>query len=310
MTHFLKFMEKIYVWLLILLLCIIGISGSNIIHFGIEDYFQTALIRSYFFGVEYALSQSVFLVCSLCYFFLIVFQNYLKKRIDIFNVSYKKLFLFFAFCFAVNIFVYITIIVYSYFSGRSEAGGLYRILVTILFSLLALFFIYNRVSEKENVLTRFSRLIETSLLLLLSCVTFYITMTYASPKEHIHLQNDIKLHDMIKNFSLAVENFYVKNNHLPKEKTVLDSAGYLKSYAIDLDKITYKTKDSNTFSICGDFLTNSKDFRRINQMQNGSITPFKKGHFCFNYQLKSDTNPKNGKGYTQRILVSTNVYIK
>jgi hypothetical protein len=101
------FFNKTYKWAEIVLLFLIGITSCNIFHFAIEDYYQAEIIKSILFGTEYAVSQSVLAVSSLCYLALLVFRKLLKTETDL-NIASKKFLLFLALCCGISIFTYLS----------------------------------------------------------------------------------------------------------------------------------------------------------------------------------------------------------
>lgn len=306
------FLKKIYTWAGISLILLAGITSCNIFHFVIEDYYQTEIIKSILFGTEYAVSQSVLTVSSICYLALVVLRRTLKIESELGNTS-KKLLVFLALCCAISIFIYLSLVVHGFFSGKSEPGGLLRVITTVSFSGLGLFFISNRLNDYSK-LAKWRNYCESAILLAVNAICICLTLQFASPKKMADFRHDLTTLSEIKNFTNATQKYFSRNGKLPLNSEQLRASGYLKEYSIDLQKIHYLQKADNTFSVSAVFLTSSKDFRRVyankffELYSKTIINPFEKGRFAFTYQLNKNSN--KGNNSVNSILISSNIVIQ
>lgn len=290
MTIFLKLIENIYFGMISSCIAIIGVSASNILHFAIEDYYQSDIIPSYFLGIEYATSQSVLIVASLLFILILCFENRLKRSVDLYKPIHRKFFLFLTSIMILSILIYIVLVVYGYFAGKSDVGGLQRILVTLFFLSFGICSAYFRFSESENFLITYSKFIEGSFVIILCIITVSITLHFAAPNSLMNYEKDIKKTQKIEFLSKIIEQYNKRNKELPENLNQLSAAGYFNKEYITLSDYKYELKKNNQFEICTTFLTNKNDFiRRQKKHKNG--LRFEKGDFCFQYQVgKENTN--------------------
>jgi hypothetical protein len=207
---------------------------------------------------------------------------------------------------------HLSLVVHGFFSGKSEPGGLFRVITTVSFAGLGLFFIANR-------LTNYSKLVklriycEHFLLLFINTACIFVTLHFAAPKKLADFRHDLATLGEIEKFTDATQKYFAINGHLPVNSEQLQSAGYLKEYSLDLKKIHYLRKGDNIFSLSANFLTSSQDFRRIYTKQlfrlhsKNELKPFQKGSFCFTYQLNK--NSTKGNDSVSSILISSNIVI-
>lgn len=306
------FLKKTYAWVGISLILLMGITSCNIFHFAIEDYYHAEIIKSILFGTEYAVSQSVLAVSSLCYLVFLVLCKTLKIESDLGSTN-KKLLMFLALCCAISIFTYLSLVVYGFFSGKSEPGGLFRVITTVSFLGLGLFFIANRLNDYSK-LAKWRIYCESAILLTANAICICLTLHFASPKKLTDFRHDLVTLSEIEKFTNATQKYFSRNGKLPLNAEQLQTSGYLKEYSIDLQKIHYLQKADNTFSVSAEFLTSSQDFQRVYAKKffelypKTRINPFQKGRFAFTYQINKSS--KKGNDSVSSILISSNIVIK
>jgi len=296
------------------LLFLIGISGSNILHFGIEDYYHTNMIPSFFFGFEYALSQSVLIVFTLVYALFYMTRKAMIPDQDYYTERTKKNIFYLGVICMMSIFMYCCGVVYAYFSGQSQIGGLQRILVTMLFCGWGGLLCYHRVAQHGGLILRFSLLTEWFILIVLNAASLFVTLQFASPALRHSFEKDLNTLNQVKTASEAVQKYYKNNKKLPESFQQLKSHGYLNDLNIKSDTLKFVIKDAKTFSICETFSTNYNDFKRHNGKNffftqllmtppsNDLQIPFEKGQYCLSYQISTTEYAKGQalflKGYS------------
>ena len=302
--------RKIYFPIMLFLGVLIGVTATNIFHFSVEDYFSTNMIPNMFFGKEYALSQSILFVSS--FFYLLFGFLFIKIDCDIFKLTTRKknilIFLMSAIC--LMVFVYICIVVYSYFSGKSEPYGLLRILITFFVLACAFIAAYIRLNSKNELFYSSNIfLYDFFVILFFTITTAFLTIHFASPSDIKKHNEDIKSIKELEVIARQVERFYAANSKLPQSLDKLKSKGYLKMFSDDLSQYQLNVHKENEYSLCAQFNYDFGYLRRqshnIPMVYEIKTMPYKKGEYCYKYQIK-----KNEKNKVQTIYLSGNLKLK
>lgn len=304
-----SFVKRIYFPVSIFLMFAIGFAAVNIFHFAVEDYFQTDIIHNFLLGEEFALSQSILIVSSL--FFIAFSFLYTRCHQDIFILSsFKKKVLLLAMAIiGLSIFTYICLVVYSFFSGKSDPYGLIRMLATFFVLFIAIFLMFLRFKANDIFYTKKIILLDNICLFMLLLPATYFTFYFAPPSLMKQVKHDYESAQILQTISGKVFSYYDKNENLPFKLENLSEKGYFKHLSFNIDDVSYRKNTERTYSLCSHFHTDSDDHKRHKKRfrfygTSSQDLVYKKGLYCFHYEVK-----KNINGLHKNILVSGSIDI-
>jgi competence protein ComGC len=282
-----KIIEKIYFPIFILLGGLIGLTSTNILHFAIEDHFDTNIISNFLFNYEYALSLSILIVSSVFFIILSLVLLKLDKKTYILTNAKKNFLIFLLVVSALVIFIYICLVVYSFFAGRSEPYGLLRIAVTFFMIIFGAISLSLRLNNEGIFFNKKIFLYDTVLISILLLSSIYLTLKFAPPSFIKSIIQDREKVNNVEYLANKVNIFYINNKILPQNIDTLLMKGHLKDKNIKVEDYKLTPKDQANYTICTNFSHDSDDHKRYRKRYGAqSNLVYKKGLYCFNYEIR------------------------
>ncbi len=292
------------------LLLIMGITFCNILHFSIEDKFDLPIVPSTFFGAEYATSGSWFIVITLIFLCLTIWQWYKIRQAPYLlgTVSRKvdsKIMLFLGSAIS---FAYIIYILYGFLSGHSDFYGLLRILITLMVLTIGMVFVgvegyFPKILDTKAYLLVVSAISITSIVTVISLV-----VTFASPTTLRLLQRDIVRAEQVNKLAHNIKRYYEQFKELPKSLDKVTIFGIIKREDLmdpQGQPYTFHPITNRSFDICTTFESDSNKIKRLMPIFNNE-DPWKynQGLQCRRYFMEKDKDGEyilkiDFKNYTQ-----------
>ena len=213
-------------------------------------------------------------------------------------------------------------IVYAFFSGKSDAAGLYRILVTLLVNFLAIAYATMELRYLKNPApkTWFGMLFFIVSLIIGTGVA--ITCEHARPAKMRLLRQDVDNAKFVTNLSNKIKTYFDTMGELPEDIEKLVCAGILPQSDLTQHNgrpYTYLLNSDTSFSITTNFAMPYEEARRISYRsytfintiyEKGPYTTltYEKGSHTTHYLVKK--NKKEGGGSSLIIVVQQNVHAK
>lgn len=263
--HFFGFMYA----LCVLAFASAGFALSNIFYFWIEDVYGLTPEFSFPLGKEYAVSLSYALVMVVVFFICYMYLTRAYKKIpDRIKEGNHKLFLkVVLFVFLIAFLIYITTVVYGYFSGKNDFVSLLKILVMLVFTGIGSIFSY--AEARFSIASQlWYRSLVVFVMLMGATSGVGLTMKYSPPSLMRAVYRDQMLVKHIESQAQDIGKSYNVHGSLPK--------------AISGD-LEYHVKDGKSFQLCANFESDPKDGQRIHRL----YTQHKaNGKNCFVYLMK------------------------
>lgn len=296
-------------WGLIIALFIVVITSVNIMHFAVEDYFNIPAHYSLIFGIEYARSISWLIIAVLAAVVFGVTQKLVaNSHPEFFEEKSRKRILntLLVLCVVFGFF-YIVAVLYEYFSGESDPVGIYRIAITLASLVLStLYVVYESRQSAACSLSKYMVVLGL-FLTLFGGVGIIMTYTYANPKIMYLAREDQKTINKLTDLVYSIENFDRKTGQLPHTLSQVYSATKpLHEQDKDFSGFTYTKKTNDTYQICFDLVTDSKDAKRIMNYfrQQYFSDTYQKGRQCPVYRVTKE------KENTNTVLLRNNVHVQ
>lgn len=280
-----RLFKSLYFFFIIVMM-IIGYATTEILSFAIEEAFMQPVVYSLFniWGPEFAKSAAWLILSSIVMIPLAVIQKRISmKNKEFYTLSFRHKLINMAILIGlVTSFVYILMMTYSYFSGRSDPVGMYRVVSTIIMILLGLAVLWfeKYLSPKLHLTVYLS----IFLIPMISCVALGTTLTlrYASPAKMRQVNEDLNKIEALENLALLIKNYFIIHGKLPKDKNSVLQEGKSTLLEEFYDVIHYAIVDDTTFKLCTHFDTNYSDARRITRLRNRF---YKMGKHCLVFSL-------------------------
>jgi hypothetical protein len=278
--------------LMIVNLVIMGVTLSNIIHFIIEDVYKQPLVKSIFFGTEYAVSGAWFIITTFVFQGFSIWEWSRFKKNSILIKDTRRLFVLQIALYASSIiaFFYIISIIYGFLSGKTDYYGLIRILVTLVILAIGMIYVSMQMYCSRFIQTR-AYIFSINLTCLASVIGIIsLIMIFASPLLQRKINKDITRANSLIHISKKIQHYFNNYGHLPQTLDNLLMLGLLKNdHLADSEKkpYTYKIITDRSFDLCTHFETDSDMARRISPFSNYD---YKQGDQCQRYFMEKNRN--------------------
>ena len=264
-----------------------GFALSNIFYFWIEDVYGLIPEFSFPLGKEYAVSLSCALVMVVVFFICYMYLTRAYKKIpDRIKEGNHKLFLkVVLFVFLIAFIIYITSVVYGYFSGKNDFVSLLKILVMLVFTGMGAVFSY--AEARFSIASQlWYRALVAFVMLMGVASGVGLTMKYSPPSMMRSIYRDQMLVKHINDIARDVEKQHDAHGSLPK------------TISGDLE---YRVKDGKSFQLCATFESDPKDGQRIR----GYTQHKAKGKNCFVYVMKKAGGEYSTSAVFNHVVVSS-----
>lgn len=300
----------------IICMMIIGYAALSIVNFAIEDHFEQPIASSFFFsmwGPEYAKSASWLFVASLVAIPLAIFQKHLSYiNNPLYQTNFRRRLLGSSLVIGfITAFFYILIVIYSYFSGRSDPVGLYRIASTLMTIFIGLLFLgfEKRLSPCLSRVNYFA--IFSGFLAIFVVAGFSLTFKYAPPTKMRMIRADLEKVKAIEDVAGRLKSYFARSGSLPADKrtALLAYDGVSGEYTMAKFKhVKYQRLSDSKFKLCSSFDTSYEDARRESPSRNRF---YKIGEHCLIFNLikkKSKTEISVVNNNNIRVNLSSGIY--
>lgn len=262
----------LYIILIFMLLSLLfmGVCFSNLLHFYVEDIYNISLNRSLLFGYEYAHSLSWLIIMTPVFVVLQLYQWYrLKKNPDFLKQRARKILLLILLIIMAIVGVfYIVGTVYSFFGGHSEAGGLWRVLITIFTLGLGVLYCAFELTSKPVLLSLGYKWALMGVVVVSVIISIWVTLTQAAPSYMREMRMDQNHILDFQEVNASVYEYFKAYNMVPSNLEELVYVGLLGKERLqeDLDHYSYEKINVNSYDLCAKFKHDSHKARRLKHL--------------------------------------------
>lgn len=284
---------------------IIGYATTELITFSIEEAFEQPVVYGIFniWGPEFAKSAAWLIISSFVILPLAIVQKKISlNHPELYTLKFRHRLINIAiFIGLVTSFFYILMTTYSYFSGRSDPVGMYRVGLTIIMIAMGLIVLWFEKSISHKL--KLPIYLAIFIIPVVGCVTMgtMLTLQYAPPSKMRKVNEDLNKIEAIESLAIIIKNHFIINGMLPRDKNIVIQEGKNPLLHEFYDVINYEVIDHAKFKLCTNFETNYSDARRMTRAKNRF---YKEGAHCLIFSLA-----KQKEKTTINVLNNTNLKV-